>query len=110
VTILHSPGGVARPTTSSLQDAAARLAEQVERHAGYLAQLEEFTNGVERKLEQERQDAGRLRARVDELEGLLREVMSEHWGEVSPAAWIFRAREALGLDGRTGHREVNDRD
>jgi hypothetical protein len=70
VSILHGPGGIARPATIPLQDAATRLAEQIERHAGYLAQLEEYANKVERELEDERREAGRLRARVEELEAL----------------------------------------
>lgn len=120
MTILHSPGGIARPATSSLQDAAARLAEQVECHAGYLAQLEEYTNKAERELEDERREAGRLRARIEELESgsrarhleeLLREAVGEddhivlHQRNADHPLW--RARVALGLDGRSGHRDIS---
>lgn len=84
---------------------------------GALADLERIAVAVagERdtavaELEEQRREAGRLRARVAELEDGLRALLGWYDGtDVDPDTPIWRARVALGLDGRTGHREVADR-
>jgi small ligand-binding sensory domain FIST len=62
------------------------------------------------ELEDVRQDLGRARARLEEVEPVLRRIADENVeAVVDPGDVLFEVRELLGLDGRTGAREVGDR-
>lgn len=80
-----------------------------------LAELARITYAVARErdtavrdLEEQRQEVGKLRARVAELEVVLRDATESFVDHEADAdSWFFAARVALGLDGASGHRDVN---
>jgi hypothetical protein len=60
------------------------------------------------ELEDVRQDLGRARARLEEVEPVLRRIADENVeAVVDPTDVLFEVRELLGLDGRTGSRDVS---
>jgi hypothetical protein len=66
---MHGPG-MPGPVESDLHRSAVKLLTDVEQQDRHNTAREEYTTKVERELEDERRKAGRLRARVDELEAL----------------------------------------
>jgi hypothetical protein len=86
----------------------ARAGVDIDRHRA--GEVVEFLGGesLARDLERTLQEAGKLRARVAALEAVLRDATESFVDHEADAdSWFFAARVALGLDGATGHRDVN---
>jgi hypothetical protein len=106
-----SPVASARPAVQvpDLQQAVADILEHDAQRTAYIDALVQHGERAARELEHERQEAGKLRARVAELEALTRESVAHYDGmELEDEdCTLWRERVALGLDGATGHRDVN---
>lgn len=101
----------ARPAVQvpDLQQAVADILEFDRQRTAYIDALEHRAEHIAREREEALQEAGKLRARVAELEALAREAVAHYDGmELEDEdCTLWRERVALGLDGRTGHRDVN---
>lgn len=108
MTTVHSPASAPKPADSPLQRAGLALVDQIKSYEQHVARLEVYTTRVEAEREEALQEAGRLRARVEELEGVLREATASYPDAIlsERTDWLWIAREALGLDGATGDRDV----
>jgi chromosome segregation ATPase len=107
-----TPVASARPAVQvpDLQQAVADILEFDAQRTAYIDALERKAEQLAREAEEALQEAGRLRARVEELEAVLRQAVDEedhlvlNLRHTTTALW--RARVALGLDGATGHRDI----
>ena len=90
----------------SVADSGRRAAGEV---ADALTALEVATVQLERELEEARQELGRARVYNEALAAVLRRIADENVeAVVDPGDVLFEVRELLGLDGRTGAREVGE--
>lgn len=91
--------------TKSVADSGRRAAGEV---ADALTALEVATVQLERELEEARQELGRARVYNEALATVLRRIADENVeAVVDPGDVLFEVRELLGLDGRTGSRDVS---
>lgn len=99
----------ARPAVQvpDLQQAVADIIEFDAQRTAYIDALERKAEQLAREAEDALQEAGRLRARVDELEAAARVVVELYVGtDLDDTHPVWPLRVALGLDGRTGHRDI----
>lgn len=101
------PGATVAVTLPAFRLASARVSRVMTDLELAGAELLQQRDEARREREEALQRAGKLQARVEELEALLRDIVSTDPYEADPGTLWWDARVALGLDGRTGHRDVN---
>jgi hypothetical protein len=73
----------------------------------HIHELEQRAATAVRDLEHERQEAGKLRARAETLEAALRHAVSDLVDfAADPGTPLYDARVLVGLDGKTGLRDL----
>jgi hypothetical protein len=104
-----SPVASARPAVQvpDLQQAVADILEYDAQRTAYITALQHRGEDMARDLEHERQEAGKLRARAEALEAALRHAVSDLVDfAADPGTPLYNARVLVGLDGKTGLRDL----